>query len=88
VIETVGPDCTATVDCVTLAVMSTASVTLDQVFREEYGRIIATLIRISGSFDLAEEALQDAFAAAVTHWKTDGPPRNPGADHCSPPQAG
>lgn len=59
--------------------MSTASVTLDQVFREEYGRIIATLIRISGSFDLAEEALQDAFAAAVTHWKTDGPPRNPGA---------
>lgn len=78
-IETVGPDCIATVDCVTLAVMSTASVTLDQVFREEYGRIIATLIRISGSFDLAEEALQDAFAAAVTHWKTDGPPRNPGA---------
>ena len=59
--------------------MSTASVTLDHVFREEYGRIIATLIRISGSFDLAEEALQDAFAAAVTHWKTDGPPRNPGA---------
>jgi len=56
-----------------------AGVTLDQVFREEYGRIIATLIRTSGSFDLAEEALQDAFAAAVTHWKTDGPPRNPGA---------
>lgn len=59
--------------------MLDAGVTLDQVFREEYGRIIATLIRISGSFDLAEEALQDAFAAAVTHWKTDGPPRNPGA---------
>jgi len=59
--------------------MLDAGVTLDQVFREEYGRIIATLIRTSGSFDLAEEALQDAFAAAVTHWKTDGPPRNPGA---------
>jgi RNA polymerase sigma-70 factor, ECF subfamily len=64
---------------VTLSNMPDASATLDQVFREEYGRIIATLIRISGSFDLAEEALQDAFAAAVTHWKTDGPPRNPGA---------
>ena len=59
--------------------MLDAGVTLDQVFRKEYGRIIATLIRISGSFDLAEEALQDAFAAAVTHWKKDGPPRNPGA---------
>lgn len=59
--------------------MLDAGVTLDQVFREEYGRIIATLIRISGSFDLAEEALQDAFAAAVTHWQTDGAPRNPGA---------
>ena len=64
---------------VTLAPMSDAGATLEQVFREEYGRIIATLIRISGSFDLAEEALQDAFAAAATHWKTDGPPRKPGA---------
>jgi len=41
--------------------MSQARETLEQVFREEYGRIIATLIRISGSFDLAEEALQEAF---------------------------
>src|SRR5215510_11686449 len=66
-------------NCVTLASMTDASVTLEQVFREEYGRIIATLIRISGSFDLAEEALLEAFASAASHWKADGPPRNPGA---------
>jgi RNA polymerase sigma-70 factor (ECF subfamily) len=52
---------------------------LEHVFREEYGRIIATLIRISGSFDLAEEALQEAFASAITNWEKDGPPQNPGA---------
>ena len=48
-------------------------------FREEHGRIIATLIRLSGSFDLAEESLQEAFAVAVTSWARDGVPRNPGA---------
>src|SRR2546422_458517 len=53
--------------------------TLEQVFREEYGRIIATLIRLSGSFDLAEEALQEAFASAVASWERAGTPRNPGA---------
>jgi RNA polymerase sigma-70 factor (ECF subfamily) len=52
---------------------------LEQAFREEYGRIIATLIRISGSFDLAEEALQEAFASAITNWEQGGPPQNPGA---------
>lgn len=59
--------------------MSQASETLEQVFREEYGRIIATLIRISGSFDLAEEALQEAFISATSKWEIDGPPNNPGA---------
>lgn len=54
-------------------------IALERVFREEYGRIIATLIRISGSFDLAEEALQDAFIAAASKWKTEGTPQNPGA---------
>jgi RNA polymerase sigma-70 factor (ECF subfamily) len=53
--------------------------TIERVFREEYGRIIATLIRLSGSFDLAEEALQEAFASAVTNWEKDGTPGNPGA---------
>ena len=59
--------------------MAEASDTLEQVFREEYGRIIATLIRTSGSFDLAEEALQEAFTSAASTWERDGPPRNPGA---------
>jgi RNA polymerase sigma-70 factor (ECF subfamily) len=64
--------------CVTLPAMPDSTVVLDQVFREEYGRIIATLIRISGSFDLAEEALQEAFVAAAKHWAGE-PPRNPAA---------
>jgi len=59
--------------------MAQASETLEQVFREEYGRIIATLIRTSGSFDLAEEALQEAFASAASTWERDGTPRKPGA---------
>lgn len=53
--------------------------TLERVFREEYGRIIATLIRLSGSFDLAEESLQEAFASALANWQREGIPRNPGA---------
>ena len=56
-----------------------ASEILEQIFREEYGRIIATLIRLSGSFDLAEESLQEAFASAAANWEKDGAPRNPGA---------
>jgi len=59
--------------------MAQAHETLEQVFREEYGRIIATLIRISGSFDLAEEALQEAFISAASKWDHEGPPTNPGA---------
>jgi len=53
--------------------------TVESVFRTESGRIIAGLIRISRSFDLAEEAMQDAFAAAVVSWRTEGIPCNPGA---------
>jgi RNA polymerase sigma-70 factor (ECF subfamily) len=52
---------------------------LEKVFREEYGRIVSTLIRLSGSFDLAEESLQEAFASAVANWEQNGPPKNPGA---------
>jgi len=59
--------------------MSQPAETLGQVFREEYGRIIATLIRRSGSFDLAEDALQEAFASAAATWGKNGRPRNPGA---------
>jgi len=53
--------------------------TVERVFRAESGRIMATLIRISGSFDLAEEAMQEAFTAAVTNWPAKGIPDNPGA---------
>ena len=48
-------------------------------FREEFGRSVAILARLLGDLDLAEEAVQDAFATAVERWRRDGPPRNPGA---------
>jgi RNA polymerase sigma-70 factor (ECF subfamily) len=51
----------------------------ERVFREESGRIVASLIGISGSFDLAEEAMQEAFAAALVSWPTRGVPEKPGA---------
>lgn len=48
-------------------------------FRREWGRVVATLIRMTGDWDLAEECAQDAFAAALTHWGPDGVPDRPGA---------
>jgi RNA polymerase sigma-70 factor (ECF subfamily) len=53
--------------------------TLDQVFREEWGRVLATLIGFLGDFDLAEEAAQEAFAVAADRWPRDGVPTNPRA---------
>ncbi len=53
--------------------------TVDAVYRSDWGRIIATLIRLFGDFDLAEEAAQEAFAAAVDQWRTDGVPEFPRA---------
>jgi RNA polymerase sigma-70 factor (ECF subfamily) len=52
---------------------------VDRLFREESGRVVATLIRVLGDFDLAEEAVQDAFAKALEVWPVDGAPRNPAA---------
>ena len=52
---------------------------VDRLFREESGRVVATLIRVLGDFNLAEEAVQDAFARAVEVWPAQGVPRNPGA---------
>jgi RNA polymerase sigma-70 factor, ECF subfamily len=52
---------------------------VDTVYRAESRRVLATLIRLLGDFDRAEEALQDAFAAAVEHWPVDGVPQNPRA---------
>jgi RNA polymerase sigma-70 factor (ECF subfamily) len=52
---------------------------IDRLFREEQGRAIATLIRVTGDFDLAEEAVQDAFISALETWPQRGVPDNPGA---------
>src|ERR1700739_52337 len=51
----------------------------EAVFRGEHGRIIASLIRLCRSFDRAEEAMQEAFAAALHHWAERGVPDNPAA---------
>jgi RNA polymerase sigma-70 factor (ECF subfamily) len=50
---------------------------VDAIYRSDSRRVLATLIRLLGDFDLAEEALHDAFAAAVESWPHDGVPRNP-----------
>jgi len=52
---------------------------VERTFREESGRAIASLIRLTGDFDLAEEAVQEAFVVAVERWPGDGIPSNPGA---------
>ena len=52
---------------------------IDRVFRREHGRIIARLIRLCGSFDRAEEAMQEGFAAALASWPLQGIPANPPA---------
>ena len=50
---------------------------LDSLYRVDSGRILATLIRLLGDFDLAEEAMQEAFAAALSLWPRTGVPGNP-----------
>ena len=50
--------------------------TLAELHRREYGRILATLVRQVGDLDLAEDALQDAFEAALVQWRVEGPPRS------------
>jgi RNA polymerase sigma-70 factor, ECF subfamily len=60
-----------------------AAATVDQaeigrIFREESGRSVATLIGVFGDIDLAEDAVQEAFAVALHRWPADGPPPNPG----------
>ena len=52
---------------------------VDRLFREEQGRAVATLIRVLGDFDLAEEAVQEAFVTALETWPLRGVPDNPGA---------
>jgi RNA polymerase sigma-70 factor (ECF subfamily) len=50
---------------------------IERIFREEYGRAVAVLVRRFGDIDLAEEAVQDAFATAVQRWPSDGVPPSP-----------
>src|SRR5271168_3603635 len=50
---------------------------IEHIFRDEAGRVLATLIRLLGDFDRAEEARQDAFAAALEQWPERGVPDNP-----------
>ena len=50
---------------------------LDSLYRADSGRILATLIRLLGDFDLAEEAMHEAFATALSTWPTNGVPDNP-----------
>ena len=52
---------------------------VDTIYRAESRRVFATLIRLLGDFDLAEEALHDAFRAALEQWPRDGVPANPRA---------
>ncbi len=52
---------------------------IDRVHRQEYGRILATLVNWVGDFELAEEALQEAFISAFQNWEKQGPPGKPGA---------
>src|SRR4051794_15360924 len=51
---------------------------IDAIFRDESGRAVAALIRAFGDIDLAEDAVQEAFAIALARWPGDGPPPNPG----------
>ena len=56
-----------------------ANVAIDTVYRSDWGRIVATLIRLIGDFDVAEEAAQEAFAVAVDQWPVSGVPEYPRA---------
>ncbi len=61
------------------AVTADVDAALARAFRSEWGRIVATLIRLTGDWDVAEESTQDAFARALERWGREGIPGNPGA---------
>src|SRR6266849_3199774 len=56
-----------------------ANAAVQAVYSSDWGRIVATLIRSFGDFDVAEEAAQEAFAAAIDQWRTEGVPDSPPA---------
>ena len=59
--------------------MTSIETAVAEAFRAEWGQVVATLIRITGDWDLAEECAQDAFTSALDRWAADGVPRKPGA---------
>jgi RNA polymerase sigma-70 factor (ECF subfamily) len=59
------------------AVPAVTAEEVGRIFRQEYGRAVAVLIRVFGDIDLAEDAVQDAFATALEHWSTHGLPPSP-----------
>src|SRR5712671_4261014 len=54
-----------------------SSLAIERVFREQYGRAVAVLVRVFGDIDVAEDAVQEAFTAAVGHWPSEGTPPSP-----------
>src|SRR5260221_12608352 len=62
-----------------MEVRATVDAALDTIYRAESRRVFATLIRLLGDFDLAEEALHEAFRAALEQWPNEGIPANPRA---------
>jgi RNA polymerase sigma-70 factor (ECF subfamily) len=64
---------------VTMSAGAVMRTEISSLYREHYGRILASLIRALGSFELAEDAVQEAFAAAVEQWPREGMPTNPAA---------
>jgi RNA polymerase sigma-70 factor (ECF subfamily) len=59
--------------------MTEVDAAVARAFRDEWGQVVATLIRVTGDWDLAEECAQDAFTLALRRWPRDGIPRRPGA---------
>src|SRR6516164_3941581 len=59
--------------------LADVNASIDTVYRSDWGRIVAALIRITGDFDVAEEAAQEAFASALQEWPSSGIPRSPRA---------
>src|SRR6059036_2400635 len=70
---------TASKNYLSFCMLLDANVAIENVYRSDWGRIVATLIRLYGDFELAEEVAQEAFAAAVDQWRYSGIPEFPRA---------
>ena len=62
-----------------ISVAPAAHAAIERIFREEYGRVIASLVRRFGDIDVAEEAAGEALVVALERWPVEGTPPNPGA---------